>query len=360
MTGSSSQRWLISVAFMALILLPGVAQVLGVRTEASSSEHRRLAQRPPFPADLDELAAFPRRFERYYNDHFGLRDWMTWMYSNALFYGLKVVPFRKVRIRSDGWIFENVPGKSGCRGYMKSPEEIESLARRRFGYWKELQKHGISYYLFLVPPKVAVYLPTAPQFSCAKEETNTYRLAQALRKLSPAFPVIDSFPHLVRRKREYRMYFLSDPHWTDLGAYFSYRALMEAIGEHHPIVKPRRLEEFEIVERTHTPGAYSRFANLSLDETTELFLVPRFKARAVCTQGVPPPKTLWRYGSKVAIYRVEGASLPKALIFRDSFFKRLTPWMIEHFSEAQLLWSSFDLERAIKAKPDIVIHQESD
>ena len=51
-------------------------------------------------------------------------------------------------------------------------------------------------------------------------------------------------------------------------------------------------------------------------------------------------------------------SLPRAVVYRDSFAGRLIPYLSEHFSRASYLWQNeFDFDEIEKEHPDIVIQE---
>ena len=55
---------------------------------------------------------------------------------------------------------------------------------------------------------------------------------------------------------------------------------------------------------------------------------------------------------------IRGSSLPRAVIFRDSFFSRLAPFTSEHFSRAVYLWQNdFDADAVLQERPDVVIQE---
>ena len=55
---------------------------------------------------------------------------------------------------------------------------------------------------------------------------------------------------------------------------------------------------------------------------------------------------------------IPGSALPRAVIFRDSFFSRLAPFTSEHFSRAVYLWQNdFDANIVSQEHPDVVIQE---
>ena len=58
------------------------------------------------------------------------------------------------------------------------------------------------------------------------------------------------------------------------------------------------------------------------------------------------------------VTEIPGSTLPRAVIFRDSFTSRLAPYLSEHFSRAVYLWQNdFDADVVTKEHPDIVIQE---
>ena len=65
-------------------------------------------------------------------------------------------------------------------------------------------------------------------------------------------------------------------------------------------------------------------------------------------------------GPKGVHTRGEDASLPRALVFRDSFFSALEPFVSPLFSETEYKWKFFnesDKEYVLQYKPDIIIFE---
>jgi hypothetical protein len=121
---------------------------------------------------------------------------------------------------------------------------------------------------------------------------------------------------------------------------------------------PHERHEFREVERMHLPGAYSRFANVDLGESTDVFLVPRFtpKARKIAPPG-PLNTAMFRYEMRDVTFEQDDRALPRALVFRDSFFEQLRPLVAEHFSRISYVWHAFEPERVRAERPDLVIEE---
>ena len=86
-----------------------------------------------------------------------------------------------------------------------------------------------------------------------------------------------------------------------------------------------------------------------------LTLVPRRprRARVVEPAGAAPTAEEGRL-----VTEIDDASLPRAVIFRDSFVSPLVPFVSEHFSRAVYLWQNdFDANAVLIEHPDVVIQE---
>jgi hypothetical protein len=57
------------------------------------------------------------------------------------------------------------------------------------------------------------------------------------------------------------------------------------------------------------------------------------------------------------VYRQDDGRLPRALVFRNSFFTFLMPFFGEHFRESVILWRYFETDYLDQVHPDIVVEQ---
>jgi hypothetical protein len=87
----------------------------------------------------------------------------------------------------------------------------------------------------------------------------------------------------------------------------------------------------------------------------DLRLVPKRprRARVIEPAGARPTDEEGRL-----VTEIDDPSLPRAVIFRDSFTSRLVPFLSEHFSRAVYLWQNdFDAAVVTQEHPDVVIQE---
>ena len=87
----------------------------------------------------------------------------------------------------------------------------------------------------------------------------------------------------------------------------------------------------------------------------ELSLAP---VRPRLARVVEPPNPSPNGDEGYLVTEIAGSTLPRAVLFRDSFTSRLIPYVSEHFSRAVYLWQNdVDLEVVEKERPAVVIHE---
>src|SRR5262249_52725581 len=88
---------------------------------------------------------------------------------------------------------------------------------------------------------------------------------------------------------------------------------------------------------------------------TRLRLLPRRPRRA---RTVEPPGEEPSAGVGRIVTEIPGSSLPRAVVFRDSFASRLAPFLSEHFSRVVYLWqNNFDADVVRQERPAVLIEE---
>ena len=150
-----------------------------------------------------------------------------------------------------------------------------------------------------------------------------------------------------------KLYYQTDTHWTETGAYFGYRAIVEAAGQ-----TPHPLGSFETEETSAPSGDLSSFAGLTGLTETVKFLKPLFELKAKGVENKPDSIDRSLY-SDVLESKTEDEDLPSALMIRDSYSANLFPFICEHFRRlyCQSMWDyEPDYEKITEIKPDYVIY----
>ncbi len=381
---------LATALFVVGIWLPLLGLIGGWNPDEGLRERRVLETRPPFEATLESLRTYPARFEAYFNDRFGFREFMirtnnvvrvVWLGDGPRTRmgrfqeparGPAAAPHplsRGVLRGRDSWFYlftgAMMRDFRGLATY--SPETLaetqRALERRR----DRLAARGIPYLLVIVPEKYTVYPEHLPEnIIRVEEETRADQLVNHLRANSD-LDVLDLRPALIGARPEGRLYHRTGAHWNDLGAYVAYREILERLGVQFPALEPLPLAAFE--RRTQIGPARPLLGIFGLrdrlsDELIELVPRSRRIARAVALADPPPsvvePPAVARATQRLLDDMETGREdLPRAVMLHDSFTRvGLADFLSEHFERiAYVRGQVLDMELIERERPDVVIEE---
>ncbi len=343
--------------FIVVITLPGVGLLLGMgRGSVSEAEMRTLADWPAWSWRARDLVSWPAAFDTYFNDHFALRaqliDWRT----RLLWNGFGTPGFSTAIAGTNDWLFYAEDGS--LDDWIQTepfPEEelsdwTDTLMKRR----AFLTRRGIPYLFVLVPDKQMVYPEFMPaSLARLRSDYRADQLMAYMRRVAPDFQFLDLRTPLLAAKSTELLYHRYDTHWNDRGALVGYQAIAQALQQWFPNLAPLQRSAFGV-----DPSVPSG------DKTTMLGLVDEGKRQMpglVPKNGagfrVVAPRRPDPYGEDpILIVEHRDASLPRALVYRDSFGARLIPYLSEHFSHVEYYWQNeLDYEEIDRQRPDVVI-----
>ncbi len=337
------------------------------------AEQRRAATFPqvewvyrgPLPCPgTRSLLGFPVQFETWFNDHVGFRPWLVDAYKLARWHGLTTAGLdvlgRKESagvIRGlDGWLF--IGGKDQIDDYRCArpftAEELDRWVRVLAARRRWLARRGIEYVLFVAPNPATIYPEYLPR--AYDRVGNASRLDQLLAhvKQTACVEMLDVRGPLLEAKASHRLYQKTDTHWNDVGAWVAYHTLMSHLAKRWPGAAPFELADFDLTEVRAQGGDLAR----TLDSSDRIrddwpTLSRRRPSRATVqvldeTQGV----------SFDRIATSPSAPLGGAVIWHDSFMKRLMPWLDEHWQRVRYLRvADFPADVITQERPQIVVHE---
>jgi hypothetical protein len=344
------------LCFLGIMLLPLTDMIWHYVPESKNHEQRQLAPLPVLCKD--SLSVFAKRFEAYFNDHFGYRDYFVQLSSAIKFYvfGASPVP-EKVAVGKHNWLFLSGRFYGITQDLSREHAYTDSSLTADVNLWikrkTELQNMGISYYKAFWPDKYYIYPELLPLSMVLENKSTDYRCDQALQYIKQhksSISILDVRPHLMQKKHHYKIYHASDSHWNNLGAFYAYSALMQTLAWDRPELKPKPISCYNVKWRLKPAGDLATLLNVYEPEYEPQFY-ERFKNTAI------EIFTNSDYPKKTRIFKNPHSLTPlRALIFRDSFTNALIPFLSQHFSEMVLIWDSpYSLEMVNRVKPDIVI-----
>jgi hypothetical protein len=346
----------IVIAFLAIIAVPAVALLAG-RDGARGNENRTPAPPPDWPRSWEAVRAWPDAFTRYFEDHFAFRDDLVSTQAAIRLEAFGVSPTPAVIAGDAGWFYyaEDSAIEDYTVAWALSEADLETWATTLQDTQDWLASRGIAYAFVLAPDKHAIYPEPMPDtIRRLRDESWTDQLAGYLTAHTTV-NVVDLRVVLLAAKAGERVYHKTDTHWNDRGAHAAYVEILNSLGGAHG-VRPQARSAFRDVVR-EVPGLdLAAMLGLSRQLVEEdLALEPNAARRARMTEPATPASH--NMYPRMAT-EVPDATLPRAVIFRDSFTSGLVPFLSEHFSRALYLWE-YDVNPAVieAEQPQVVIQQ---
>ena len=349
-------RIVLSALFCAALALPGLLAWIAPPDAASvEREFRRPAPKPQTPRSLESALAWPRAFDAWFSDHYGLRAQLI-RWNNAL----------RLLVLGESPTSEIVagPGPSLFTTRDRAVDVFrgaDPFSERELALWTQVladrrawcEARGVKYVFAIAPNKESIY---PERFPARFDKIGPTRREQLLAHLSArADAQVLDLTDAVRASREEfaaqgDVYFPLGTHWNDYGAFAAYRALLGHVGELVPGVRPRSVDEFEFAPTDFQDDTWA--GRLYLED---LLVQPNVELRPRFASGLD--EQFHKSLKAIALdAQHRDSSLPRAVVFHDSMGEKLRPLLAEHFSRCVFRWESdFDTALIERERPDVVI-----
>ncbi len=360
----------ITILFLAAVCTPFLLWMVQKSVHYSEAEKRELQPLPTLSAQAS-VRDFFKNFDRYFQDHFGLREWLIHRYQRETSkrFGKSGSPL--VVDGRQGWLFY---AGDQILDDLKGRQHLDPEQEQEFWHLLELKKQwlkkrGIGY-IFLVPPnKQSIYPEYLPRhYRQLKKQT---RLEHLLN--NPAVDtttLLDVRGALEKEKNRVRLYDKSDTHWNYQGALVASRELLARVGELFPDFVARTEFPFRPDWEKGPGGDLALMSGRieSIGEKRPMLERKDYRARVV-----PVSKELMELlnlPQLQPVFTINPSGSLRVLILHDSFFNVMSPFFGENFREAFYVWQYYDaktleffnnrehLERLLDMyRPDLVIEE---
>jgi hypothetical protein len=350
----------VTLIFCIVLYTPFFISIIQQNKEVSGSERRKLTPPPELPRAIADLKQFPKLFDSYYSDQFGLRDWFVEQYRIAK-YSIGDSPSQHVVIGKDGWLFLGSIEK-GYTGYsdpigdarnanLYSKQQLMEVSRYVKGVKSWLGHNGIEYILVITPSKHTIYFENLPSYiNKTNEYSATDQLVEHLKNSTNVI-VVDLRSSLIKEKEKHQLYYKKDTHWNHFAANIAQYKIMKEVENLFPgRIQP---ELMKLRKGTRKNGDLARL--IGIRDFKDIDPKPIFKG--TCNPGSHPKHVKGRE-TRTLVCNDQDLT---AIVFRDSFFTALTPYFSRKFKRSTYIWGRLDyptLEKYIELEnPDVVIEQ---
>ena len=323
-------------AFFCLFLAGLLAwHVLLPDRDRSEVENRTLARFPEFSWEGLRDGSFTQGVEDYFADQFPLRDQWT---------GLKART-------------EQVLGKREFNGVYLCGQALiskveppgDGLEEKNLSYAARLaERADCPVYLGLIPSAAEIHRDRLPRGAESWDQAAFIARGAELEGVEP----IDFLTPLAAHAGE-DIFYRTDHHWTTLGAYYGYAALMEALGRGEEVLEPEAFAPWIEYHSDQFQGTlYSQSGIHWLPPDAIEFWVPDEGFEVTSWRdGSPKWATLYdlnKLQTKDKYSAFLGGNQPlcviknpegtgKLLVIRDSYADSMAPFLALHFEEVHLL-----------------------
>ena len=323
----ASQR-ITAIIFCVFLAGFGLLHIILPDRTFSPVENRNLSQAPEFSWAALVNGSYTADLEKYLEDQFPLRD--SWMGLKTRYeYLLNKREFHGVYLCGDALInkVENAGRAEQNAGYLRTLTELTD----------------IPVYVGLIPTAAEVWKQKLP---AGAESFDQAAYLEQVRANIPGAAWVDISGALAAHGDE-AVFYRTDHHWTSLGAYYGYAALMEAMGE-----DPAPLGAGVTVSDNFYGTLYSTSGVHWLEPDT----IQRYvSGESVAVEDFEKGETHGLYvdsflgekdkyasflGGNAPLYIVrnpDAAADRKLLVVRDSYSDSLAPFLSRSFSEIHLL-----------------------
>ena len=210
-----------------------------------------------------------------------------------------------------------------------------------------------------MPNKESIYPEFMPRAYNRVGPTSRLDQFLAYMKAHSTVAILDIRDSMRRARDRELLFDLTDSHWNERGSWVAYERIIGVLAGWFPGMQALPRGEFREVVRTIPGGDLARMLGVpELMPEEHLGLQRLSPNRSRKTDEFFPP----RPGS--AAYRVHFAmeqddrSLPRAVVFRDSFLSSIIPILSEHFSRVVYIWDyEFDHGLVERERPAVVIQE---
>ncbi|GMO11288.1 MAG: hypothetical protein Ta2A_19490 [Treponemataceae bacterium] len=352
-------QYIFVFVFLSIITLPLV--FFDRKSVISEQENRTLAT---FPDVIDDgklstnvIKKFPGLLDAYLSDRIGFKN-------KAIAFTNKITRAGKLRqgdviLGKNKWLYYVSPWDGdNLSDYLKtnlfSQDEISSFIEQieKRALW--CKENGIHFLFVIAPNKHSVY----PEYYPFDRPDGITRTEQIINALPDSLKDTVIFPrdYIISQKAKYPypFYYEDDTHWNAKGAYFAYEIILPKLKTAFSNSVLPAIDYDETVSFAPAHGDLIGMLGVKTSgQRTFIALTPKegLKYRYIKKDG--------RNG---VITENENQALPKALVFRDSFFSALEPFTSNIFSHTEYIWgpvpayfNDTDKDFILEYKPDIII-----
>ena len=232
------------------------------KAERSAAENRRLAVYKPLINKGKINYNFGKNYDSWFSDRFNLRKCIINVYSKMKYkiaYNYYEVPNKAFINKKTNWCIRIDNYTFNLFKPLKQ-KQIQ-LAAKNFNKLNQFCiKHNIKLYILVAPIKEDIYRKNL--YPYIVQENDNFEALFYYVKNNYDINLIYPHSNFLEQAENNHLFFKTDHHWTDMGAYIAYKELVKEIKKDFPDFKNQKLENFNIKQSNYICSDFSRKYNI--------------------------------------------------------------------------------------------------
>jgi hypothetical protein len=319
------------------LIAPAIVHLSGNNTDTSQLDNRRPAPFPALPTgvdveNFDRLWLLRKRLVYYMDNVFGLRAELVILNARVkMLIGLPAVD--TMVAGRDGWHFLKIH-----EDILDQYRGIKPLTAAELDVWidtmerrqREVEAQGSVFIVFIAPDQQTVYPDYMPAWATRVGPTRLDQVVRRLKERSSQLKLVDPRTAMqAARNGGVKLYSAYESHWTSLGAFIGYSAIMQQAAGSLSNIRVLQGSDFSVGAGT------VRWTMPPVAETLPTLTVKQLQSK-------------------------DGA--PTVLIVGDSFAAHLRPFFDATFRSVTITFNvdQFPLEEIRRQRPALVIYETAE
>ena len=250
--------------FFAVLFIP----MLKIdNNEKSLQENRMLAKYMPLFNNNGINLQYGKQFERWFNDRFLGRNILIKLNNDIHQYINKYYGNNKAQMLEDGWLI----GVNESRANIISTKQLDEFTNAIKQFNDFCKQNGIVCYIEIAPRKIEFMRDKLLRNVLERDPAELLSEHLQNNNITNVVYPLDKF---IKHNKEDFVFFKTDHHWTEWGAYIGYKELMKRIKVDFPSIQMVSESDYDIfydtrvraeVDRSFWKGHTCMLLNLSED-----------------------------------------------------------------------------------------------
>lgn len=232
--------------------------------------------------------------------------------------------------------------------------QISVHLQARHEFCRNLNVRYLPLIIALKPLLHPEHLPTA--FRPSAKPSSYSPLFRHLRSKASAVLTVDTLQAMQDAAQRAPVYYRTDSHWTDYGAYVGVQEILRALQSQFPDLPEPYSEEHQIQYRDALGGNEARALGLVQQLADQHVVLTYDRTRNLERSGSTNSViTELKTQGFQTYFRCAQGEIPSLMVFHNSFGVALMPHLARYSQSSHFVWDDFNQELVEQSRPAVVV-----